>query len=330
MGLYERRLGVFKRTWSVFVAALAIGLLLSACGGGELADDLTPIPTLPKGEEPELVEAIQAGATAVAVGEVVETPPDDGETGEDPVVVGQTVFVGQGCAGCHGAVDGAGPAFTGMGARVRTRVPGQSAEDYLHESIVDPGAFLVDGYPNIMPANYGEILAESEIDGLVAYILAESGEVGETADEEGPVEGTEPEDDEEPADQEAVDEVATQDQPEEPDNGDTADEPEGTEPVTDGENSIVVTGDPVQGEQLFVSCSACHEVEDAVGPSLPGMVKEAATRVEGQSAEEYLHESIVDPSAYVVEGFSDIMPKNYAELFSEAELVDLIAYILTQ
>ncbi len=60
------------------------------------------------------------------------------------------------------------------------------------------------------------------------------------------------------------------------------------------------------------------------------MGERAATRVDDMTAEEYLHESIVDPSAYVVDGFADIMPKSFADQFSDQELNDLVAYILTQ
>lgn len=85
------------------------------------------------------------------------------------------------------------------------------------------------------------------------------------------------------------------------------------------------------GEELFAaSCSACHGETDGVGPALTGMGERAATRVEGMSAEDYLHESIVDPSAYVVEGFDDEMPKTYSDQFTDEELGDLIAYLLNQ
>lgn len=77
------------------------------------------------------------------------------------------------CAGCHGAQDGTGPAVTGMGERAATRVEGQSAGDYLHESIVNPGAFVVDGYSNIMPANYGDSLTGQQVWDLVAYLLTQ-------------------------------------------------------------------------------------------------------------------------------------------------------------
>ena len=48
---------------------------------------------------------------------------------------------------------------------------GQSAEDYLRESIVDPNAFVVDGYgANIMTGTYGSSLTEQQIADLVAYM----------------------------------------------------------------------------------------------------------------------------------------------------------------
>jgi hypothetical protein len=45
---------------------------------------------------------------------------------------------------------------------------------------------------------------------------------------------------------------------------------------------------------------------------------------------EYIRTSILHPSAYVVLGFPDnLMPQTYGEVFSETELNDLIAYLLT-
>ncbi len=48
------------------------------------------------------------------------------------------------------------------------------------------------------------------------------------------------------------------------------------------------------------------------------------------SAEEYLRESIVDPSAFVVEGYSDAMPKSFRILLSEEDIDNLVAFLLTQ
>lgn len=86
------------------------------------------------------------------------------------------------------------------------------------------------------------------------------------------------------------------------------------------------------GEQLFWGpgkCSTCHSVgprgSSVRGPNLGGadgrieIALRAAERAEERSAElgnamrptEYLVESIADPSAYVVEGFKNEMPKVY-------------------
>ena len=47
--------------------------------------------------------------------------------------------------------------------------------------------------------------------------------------------------------------------------------------------------------------------------------------------ENYIRESILDPSAYIVEGYQDnIMPKNYDELIEEDQLDDLVAFLLAQ
>ena len=49
------------------------------------------------------------------------------------------------------------------------------------------------------------------------------------------------------------------------------------------------------------------------------------------SAEDYILESILDPSAHMVEGFpDDVMPKNYGNLLTSEELSDLVAFMLAQ
>ncbi len=79
-------------------------------------------------------------------------------------------------------------------------------------------------------------------------------------------------------------------------------------------------------------CRVCHSLvpgKVVVGPSLDGVATRAADRVPGMSAKEYLRQSIVDPSAYVVEGFPDAMLKNFDELLTDQEIDDLVAFLLT-
>jgi cytochrome c2 len=104
-------------------------------------------------------------------------------------------------------------------------------------------------------------------------------------------------------------------------------------------------GDPENGAKLFETggelayfgCVACHTLDgseaDTIkhgGPSLLGISERAGSRVADTSAEDYLRESILDPSAYVVEGYGNDMEKAYRYLLSEDEINDLIAFLLTQ
>jgi hypothetical protein len=49
------------------------------------------------------------------------------------------------------------------------------------------------------------------------------------------------------------------------------------------------------------------------------------------TAEEYITQSILDPNAFVVEGFQpDLMPKDFGEKLSDEQLADLVAFLLAQ
>jgi len=110
-----------------------------------------------------------------------------GESGpvevRDPVAYGEELYNGTpigaasspGCITCHSLEEGitiVGPSHAGLGARAGSIVPGQSAENYLRESIIDPGAHITEGFaPGTMYGNYGNELSTEEIDALVAYML---------------------------------------------------------------------------------------------------------------------------------------------------------------
>ncbi len=91
-----------------------------------------------------------------------------------------------------------------------------------------------------------------------------------------------------------------------------------------------------RGQVVFLQagCNACHTISGlstgTIGPVLDGVGLRAATRVEGLTAEEYIHQSIIEPSAYVVEGYADgLMPQTFAETLTEEQIADLIAFLLT-
>lgn len=94
--------------------------------------------------------------------------------GGTPEQIGQRIFNQQGCATCH-SVDGSrivGPTFKGLFGKTGHGTSGGAVtvdENYLRESILNPGAKIVTGYPPAMPNNYSTLKA-AQVDGLIAYI----------------------------------------------------------------------------------------------------------------------------------------------------------------
>ncbi|MBI3522630.1 MAG: cytochrome c [Chloroflexi bacterium] len=87
-----------------------------------------------------------------------------------------------------------------------------------------------------------------------------------------------------------------------------------------------------RGRQVYraLDCGRCHQIagEGArLGPELTNIGTVAAARVPGVTAEEYLRQSIVSPSAYVVRGYPDTMPHGLQLGLSAADLDALIAYL---
>lgn len=82
-----------------------------------------------------------------------------------------------GCLACH-SLDGTqivGPSWLGIAGSQETLDDGSTVlvdAEYLYESIVDPNAKVVEGFPaGVMPQNYGETLSETQIEEIVAFIL---------------------------------------------------------------------------------------------------------------------------------------------------------------
>ena len=95
------------------------------------------------------------------------------------------------------------------------------------------------------------------------------------------------------------------------------------------------TPDPLvlQGQQVFnARCATCHAlVPDTIiiGPSLYGVAARAETRVDGQTAEEYLQLSVLRPGDYVVEGFNNVMVTNLAKELTNEDMNALMAFLLS-
>ena len=86
--------------------------------------------------------------------------------------LGEALVVEYACSVCH--ITGAGrvaPPFDGLADRAASRRPHLSARQYLFESIVQPGDYLVAGYANAMPGNFADRLSQADIGHIIAYLL---------------------------------------------------------------------------------------------------------------------------------------------------------------
>lgn len=87
---------------------------------------------------------------------------------------GERTYREAGCNACH-SVDGSrvvGPTFQGLYGTDRQFADGSSRsadENYIRQSIMEPGSQIVSGYANQMPTYAGR-LNDEQVDGLIAYI----------------------------------------------------------------------------------------------------------------------------------------------------------------
>ena len=116
-----------------------------------------------------------------------------------------------------------------------------------------------------------------------------------------------------------------------------------TRPVTAGDDPRAA------GENLFrtvaPACHACHSTTPGMnmaGPSLAGIRARAEMLLDSDEytgdaddVEDYIEESIVDPSAYIVPGqmysanAMSFMPNTYGDALTEEQIEQLVAYLMS-
>jgi putative heme-binding domain-containing protein len=243
-----------------------------------------------------------------AIGEMITRVSGEGARHPAPAATagaltpetGERIFWGPGkCSTCHavgsrgGAIRGpnqgeAGPLGLPIGiraaerARERAQATGKpyTATDYLVESLVDPGAYVVQGFKNEMPDPLRPPirLSADEVRAVIAYLQSLGGRVDVAAIKL-------------PAGLEAR--AATAD---------------GWSPY--------IAGDPKKGEKLFfaadgsAACGTCHRVGDrggTVGPEL--------TAVAGTRDARFIVESILEPSKVIASGYEATLVVTKAERY---------------
>jgi len=99
---------------------------------------------------------------------------EEGGGGMSLVALGKQTFTSRACHTCH-TVDGSasvGPTLQNLYDHQVTLSNGQTItadENYIRQSILDPGSQVVQGFQPVMPTFQG-LLSDRQIDGLIAYI----------------------------------------------------------------------------------------------------------------------------------------------------------------
>lgn len=125
------------------------------------------------------------GSTSAPAETPADVPAESAAPSEGAVDMAAVIAIVNkgGCAACHvmpgipGAVGVIGPDMTNIGVDAATRVEGESAEEYLYQSIMEPNAFIAPECPtgeclaNLMPVTLATALTPEEIDTIVSWML---------------------------------------------------------------------------------------------------------------------------------------------------------------
>jgi cytochrome c oxidase subunit 2 len=96
---------------------------------------------------------------------VADAKQQAAKAASDPNAAAVAVFKTAGCGGCHawkpaGSTGAIGPPLDGLGSQ-------PDAENFIRQSIEDPGAVITQGYPDQMPKDFKSKLAPEDLDVLV-------------------------------------------------------------------------------------------------------------------------------------------------------------------
>ncbi len=232
-----------------------------------------------------------------------EVPQELSFTGEvsaaELVAAGEDLYAGAGgCTACHGLgtrapnllVDAGGQGA--IGARCGQRVEGESCKEYLHRSMIEPNAYVVEGFQPIMP-DIRRALSEVQIWAVIAYLQSLGGEVTVTGDDIATAQSA--------SDVETADSGAAA--------------------------ATVATTDPLELLREM-QCLACHMLGDEgaqVGPPFAGVGSRLDT---DQLRESILDPNAAASPGY--EQFTGMMPTNFGQRLTAEQLEVIVAFLGSQ
>jgi len=251
--------------------------------------------------------AVMGGYTyfANSIPQIESTPPEElsleggNVTPAQLVKAGEEIYKTKGtCEICHkiGEKGTRAPDLAGVGARAAKTKPGRSAKQYLIESLINPGAHIVEGYPPIMPAVDKPPIAlnRSEVWALTAFLESLGGTVDVTLNDIPATVGA------------------------------------GGGGGAAAAAEVKIPGDAKLGKAVFLgkgTCMACHKAGDIpgtpVGPDLSQIAK--------IQTPDYIMRKILDPKGMgtVANYPAGVMPQDLGTRLAAKEYVDLVAFLLT-
>jgi mono/diheme cytochrome c family protein len=224
----------------------------------------------------------------------------EGATPEQLVAAGEELYAGAGgCTACHGLGTRAPNLLTDeggtgvIGARCAMRIPGVTCKEYLHQSMIEPNGYVVDGYQPIMP-DVRRTLSELQIWALVAYLESQGGDVTVTTEDLSQAEtasgGPAP--------------LATTP------SGFTQTAPASLDPVT------------ILRDQTCLLCHVLGDEGGPVGPPFDGMG--------GRIDADRIRRGILEPNADTAAGyaqFAGTMPQTFGQQLTAAQLEVIVRYL---
>ncbi len=221
---------------------------------------------------------------------------------DELMVSGEILYNGAGgCTACHGTGTRAPNLLTDhsgtglIGVRCNNRVSGEECKAYLYASMIDPNAYVVEGFDPIMPDMRAQ-LSNEQIWALVGYLESLGGEVSVTGS----------------------DILATGD-------GDAGGDSPGAAPAAAG--PATASTDPLEIMRAN-TCLVCH-VFDGEGTQMGPPFDAMGARVDA----DYIRQSILDPGAGASEGFEaflGVMPAIFGNQLTASQLEAVVQFLASQ
>ena len=216
------------------------------------------------------------------------------------IKAGEEIYKTKGtCEICHriGQKGTRAPDLGGLGSRAAKTKQGMAAKAYIIESLLQPNAFIVEGYPPIMPAVDKPPIAlnRSEVWALTAFLESLGGTVDVTLNDIPATVGA-----------------------------------GGAGGAATAAAEVKIPGDPKAGKAVFLgkgTCMACHKAGDIpgtpVGPDLSQIAK--------IQTPDYIMRKIIDPKGMgTVANFPPgVMPQDFGTRLNSKEYLDLVSFLLT-